>query len=62
MHEGSTKEEDSYHPQNWMITAVWLSKYTRCLRYVEICPEKAKTVSWQKRRKMRKLLGFQIFI
>ncbi|MHA1197869.1 MAG: 4Fe-4S dicluster domain-containing protein [Candidatus Heimdallarchaeaceae archaeon] len=47
MHEDLSKEEENrYDPQNWMITAVWLSKCTRCLRCVEICPEKAIDVTW----------------
>lgn len=47
MHEDlSKKEKNQFDPQNWMITGVWLSKCTRCLKCVEICPEKAIQVSW----------------
>lgn len=42
----SDQELDPYDPQFWNITAVWLSKCTRCMKCVEICPEKAITVSW----------------
>lgn len=40
------KEEDLYDPQVWRITPVWPSVCMRCLKCVEICPEKAITVKW----------------
>ncbi|KYK36160.1 MAG: 4Fe-4S binding protein [Theionarchaea archaeon] len=46
MHQPLNIEQDPYDPQLWRITAVWLSLCTRCLKCVEVCPEKAITVSW----------------
>jgi NAD-dependent dihydropyrimidine dehydrogenase PreA subunit len=47
MHETlDAKEEDIYDPQNWRITPIWMSICMRCLKCVEICPEKAIRVWW----------------
>lgn len=46
MHQPLHVEQDPYNPQLWRITAVWLSLCTRCLKCVDICPEKAIAVSW----------------
>ena len=46
MHQPLTMEQDPYNPQVWRITAVWLSLCTRCMKCVEVCPEKAITISW----------------
>lgn len=40
------KEEDPYNPKHWKITAVWLSLCTRCMKCIEVCPEKAISVTW----------------
>lgn len=43
----NVKHENPYDPQIWQITAVWLSRCTRCLKCIKTCPEKAITVSWR---------------
>ena len=40
------KENDPYDPQIWRVTPVYLSLCTRCMKCVEVCPEKAITVKW----------------
>ncbi|MBN1533585.1 MAG: 4Fe-4S dicluster domain-containing protein [Spirochaetes bacterium] len=39
-------EENPYKPRQWRVTAVHLSLCTRCMKCVELCPEKAVTVTW----------------
>jgi ferredoxin len=39
-------EKDPYDPQAYRITPVWPSLCTRCLKCVEVCPQKAITVKW----------------
>ncbi|MBU7045723.1 MAG: 4Fe-4S binding protein [Theionarchaea archaeon] len=46
MHQPLKMEQDPYDPQLWQITAVWLSLCTRCMKCVDVCPEKAITISW----------------
>ena len=46
MHQPLSVEQDPYDPQLWRITPVWLSLCTRCMKCVEVCPEKAITVTW----------------
>ena len=45
-HQPLDVEQDPYDPQLWRITAVWLSLCSRCLKCVEVCPEKAIKISW----------------
>lgn len=40
------EEEDPNDPQVWRITPVWPSVCMRCMKCVEICPEKAIMVKW----------------
>ena len=40
------QEKNPQDPQLWKITPVWPSVCTRCMKCVEICPEKAINVSW----------------
>ncbi|MFX0137525.1 MAG: 4Fe-4S binding protein [Candidatus Hodarchaeota archaeon] len=40
------KEKNIEDPQNWQITAVWPSICNRCLKCVDICPEKAILIKW----------------
>jgi ferredoxin len=44
MHEPVGVDQDYIDPQMWRITPVWLSLCTRCMKCVEVCPEKAITV------------------
>ena len=46
MHQPLNVEQDLYDPQLWRITPVWLSLCTRCMNCVDVCPEKAITVTW----------------
>ena len=38
------EEKDPDDPQIWRITPLWLSLCTRCMKCVDICPEKAINV------------------
>ncbi|TXT64019.1 MAG: hypothetical protein BAJALOKI1v1_630024 [Promethearchaeota archaeon] len=40
------QQENPYDPQDWRITPIWGSLCTRCLKCVDICPEKAISVKW----------------
>jgi NAD-dependent dihydropyrimidine dehydrogenase PreA subunit len=40
------KEPDPLDPQVWRITPLYPSLCTRCMKCVEVCPEKAIRVSW----------------
>jgi ferredoxin len=40
------QEADPCDPQIWRITPLWLSLCTRCMKCVEVCPEKLINVSW----------------
>jgi NAD-dependent dihydropyrimidine dehydrogenase PreA subunit len=40
-------QNDPYDPQIWRVTPVYLSLCTRCMKCVEVCPEKAITVKWR---------------
>jgi formate hydrogenlyase subunit 6/NADH:ubiquinone oxidoreductase subunit I len=35
------EEKDPFDPQIWRITPFWLSLCTRCMKCVDVCPEKA---------------------
>jgi len=39
-------EENAQDPQIWRITPLWLSLCSRCMKCVDLCPEKAITVTW----------------
>ncbi|MBI5545094.1 MAG: 4Fe-4S dicluster domain-containing protein [Deltaproteobacteria bacterium] len=38
-------EKDPYDPQFWRITVLWPTLCSRCMKCVEVCPEKAIRVS-----------------
>jgi len=40
------KQKDIYDPQDWRITPIWRSLCSRCFKCVEVCPEKAITITW----------------
>jgi formate hydrogenlyase subunit 6/NADH:ubiquinone oxidoreductase subunit I len=46
MHQPLNVEQDPYDPQLWKITPVWLSLCTRCMNCVDVCPEKAISITW----------------
>jgi NAD-dependent dihydropyrimidine dehydrogenase PreA subunit len=39
-------EENPCEPKQWRVTPVHLSLCTRCMQCVELCPQKAVTVTW----------------
>jgi len=39
-------EENPHDPQIWRITPLWLSLCTRCMKCVDLCPERAIKVLW----------------
>lgn len=41
-----TEEKDPLDPQIWRVSPLWLSLCTRCMKCVELCPEKAINVTW----------------
>ena len=40
------KQKDIYDPQDWRITPIWGSLFSRCFKCVEVCPENAITITW----------------
>jgi ferredoxin len=41
-----SKQENPYDPQDWRITPIWGSLCTRCFKCVDVCPEKAISITW----------------
>ncbi|MHA1845081.1 MAG: 4Fe-4S dicluster domain-containing protein [Promethearchaeota archaeon] len=39
-------QKDPFDPQDWRITPIWGSLCTRCFKCVDVCPEKAISISW----------------
>lgn len=46
LHQSFEKNENPLDPEDWRITPILLSLCIRCLKCVDICPQKAITVSW----------------
>jgi NADH-quinone oxidoreductase subunit I len=44
MHPTLDEHKDPYNPERWLITPVWPSMCTGCMKCINICPEKAITV------------------
>ncbi len=44
MHPTLDEHKDPYNPERWLITPVWPSMCTGCMKCANICPEKAITV------------------
>jgi len=42
----NAEQKDSLDPDIWRITPLYPSLCTRCMKCVDICPEKAITVKW----------------
>lgn len=45
LHQTFGVENDKYDPQIWSIKAMWPTLCTLCMKCVDICPEKAITIT-----------------